>query len=245
MFNKKNNKKKIIFTAQEEHAQFLTPTPKPASNIIPEWYRKQKSFTNGTNNHLKSLTSDVFATYKLCVPFIDTLTSGYLITLPASIIVQNVSIDGTYEPRIIWEVGWDVLDAIEKSTYPDYPTPTGFSSVIFRWHSGFIIETPPGYSSWITHPSHRWDLPFLTMNGFIDTDKHPNSILLPFFIKDGFEGIINEGTPIAQIIPIKRDIWQSEKKDLSNKEIFLKRNAAKIDYIRTYRNRYWSKKKYE
>jgi hypothetical protein len=245
MFKKKNNKKKIIFTAQEEHAQFSTPIPKPASNIIPEWYRKQKSFSVGTNDFLKSLKNDGRGTYKLCVPFVDTLTSGYLITLPATIVVQNSATDGTYDPKIIWEVGWEVLDVIHKSTHEGYPVPEGFSPVVFRWFSGFIIETPPGYSSWITHPSHRWDLPFLTINGFIDTDKHPNSIFLPFFIKEGFEGIIEAGTPIAQIIPIKRDVWQSEKKDLSNKEIFLKRNAAKIDYVRTYRKRYWSKKKYE
>ena len=30
---------------------------------------------------------------------------------------------------------------------------------------------------------------------------------VPFFIKSGFEGVIPAGTPIAQLIPIKREKW--------------------------------------
>jgi hypothetical protein len=242
---KKNNIKKIIFKARKEHSQFLSPMPKPALNLVPDWYKKQKNFANGENNVLKAYKTPTVGTFKMCVPFIDTLTSGYLITLPADVLVSNVSNDGGYLPRITWTVGWEVLDSLESDTHLNYPTPTGFSNNMFRWFFDFKIETPIGYSSWITHPSHRWDLPFLTINGFIDTDKHPNSLLLPFFIREGFEGIIKEGTPIAQIIPIKRENWKSEKKDLSQEDSFMERNASKINYIRTYKEKYWSRKKYE
>jgi hypothetical protein len=242
---KKNNIKKIIFKARKEHAQFLSPMPKPASNLVPEWYKKQKNFSNGENNMLKAYKTPTVGTFKMCVPLIDTLTSGYLITLPADLLVSNVSNDGSYIPRITWTVGWEVVDSMEGDTHVNYPTPTGFSNNMFRWFFDFKIETPVGYSSWITHPSHRWDLPFLTINGFVDTDKHPNSLLLPFFIREGFEGIIKEGTPIAQIIPIKRENWKSEKKDLSQEDSFMERNASKINYIRTYKEKYWSRKKYE
>jgi hypothetical protein len=245
MFNK-NNIKKIIFKAHEEHAQIVTPMPRPMTSVIPEWYKKQKNFSNGENNPIKAMgriSSE--GTYKLCVPLIDTLTSGYVFTLPASILVQNSATDGTYAPHVTWQVGWKVLDSMQPKTHSGYPTPAGFSSFIFRWYTDFKIKTPAGYSCWITHPSHRWDLPFLTINGFVDTDKHPNSLLLPFFIKEGFEGIIEEGTPIAQIIPFKRDNWKSEKEELSHEVFFIKQNAAKIDYVRTYKKRYWTRKKYE
>lgn len=245
MFNKKGSAKKIIFKAQEEHAQVITPIPKPMSNIVPQWYKKQKNFSNGENDLLKSLKSPAEATYKFCVPFVDTLTSGYVFTLPAAILVKNIAKDGTYKPEFIWQVNWQVLDIMNPQTYDDYPTPIGYHASIFRWYADFKIITPAGYSCWITHPSHRWDLPFITINGFVDTDKHPNSLLLPFFIKEGFEGIIEEGTPIAQIIPVKRDSWKSEKQDLSMEDFFIKKNAAKIDYVKTYRKRYWTKKKYE
>ena len=253
MFKRKNNIKKIIFKAQEAHAQIFTPMPKPMSNIIPEWYKKQKNFSNGENNQIKAINSakniaingKVDGTYKLCVPLIDTLTSGYAFTLPADVFVENIGINGEYTPKITWKVTWQVLDMMDPTTHKGYPVPPGFSSFIFRWFADFKIETPAEYSCWITHPSHRWDLPFLTINGFVDTDKQPNSLLLPFFIKEGFEGIIEEGTPIAQIIPIKRESWKSEKKDISHEDFFIKQNAAKINYVRTYKKRYWTRKKYE
>lgn len=244
MFNK-NKTKKIIFKAQREHSQFLSPMPKPASNIIPEWYRKEKNYSNGNNSVLKSIKFPSVGTFKLCTPLVDTMTSGYMITLPASIYVTNVSKDDSYIPYISWNVEWPPLDSMEQETHANYPTPVGFSNDMFRWCFDFKIETPEGYSCWITHPSHRWDLPFLTINGFIDTDKHPNRLLLPFFVREGFEGLIKEGTPIAQIIPIKRDNWKSEKKDMTIDDSFMIHNATKINFVRTYKEKYWSRKKYE
>lgn len=242
MFNKN---KKIIFKAQEEHAQILSPMPKPSSKTIPSWYKKQKNFSNGHNDPVRAIKDKADTTYKFCVPFVDTLTSGYMFTLPATIFVENVGKDGNYKPFINWKVSWTVLDSINTEAHEGYPTPTGFSPFIFRWYAGFKIQTPHGYSSWITHPSHRWDLPFLTMNGFVDTDKQPNSLLMPFFIKEGFEGMIEEGTPIAQIIPVKRENWKSEKLDMSPEDYFIQLNSTKLNYLQTYRKKYWAKKRYE
>jgi hypothetical protein len=244
VFNK-NKTNKIIFKAQREHSQFLSPIPKPASNIIPDWYKKEKNYSNGYNSLSNSIKFPSVGTFKLCTPLVDTLTSGYLITLPASIYVTNVSKDDKYLPYVNWNVEWPLLDSIEQETHTNYPVPVGFSDSMFRWCFDFKIETPSGYSCWITHPSHRWDLPFLTINGFVDTDKHPNRLLLPFFIREGFEGLIKEGTPIAQIIPIKRENWKSEKKDLTADDSFMIQNATKINFVRTYKDKYWSRKKYE
>jgi hypothetical protein len=83
------------------------------------------------------------------------------------------------------------------------------------------------------------------MNGFIDTDKFPNRLYFPFFLKDGFVGIIPEGTPIAQIIPIKRDSWISEKALYKEGTEFVFENIMKINLIRGYKNKFWSKKEYK
>jgi hypothetical protein len=244
MFNK-NKTNKIIFKAFSEHSEFLTDMPKPASNIVPDWYKKEKNFSNGKNNFLDSLNSNVVGTYKLCVPLIDTMTSGYLITLPADIVVRNDGTNGNYVPMVTWLVDWEILDHLETNAALSYPTPQGFNKEIFRWSFDFQTITPDGYSCWITHPSHRWDLPFLTINGFVDTDKHPSDLRLPFFFKEGFVGVIPEGTPVAQLIPIKRENWKSEKGNLDPQWKFIKRNSNKIRFIRTYKDKYWSRKKYE
>ena len=84
----------------------------------------------------------------------------------------------------------------------------------------------------------------MSFNGLVDTDKHENPLNFPFFIKIGFEGIIEKGTPIAQIIPIKRDDWESEKgvydeNQMRNSFYRLKRYA-----IRSYKQQWWTKKNY-
>jgi len=96
----------------------------------------------------------------------------------------------------------------------------------------------------LMHPSQRHDLPFFTLTAIVDTDKFPNKLHLPFFIKEGFEGIIEAGTPIAQIIPIKRDVWKSEKKSFQEKTHILYNNAMQINFIRAYKNKIWSRKVY-
>jgi hypothetical protein len=181
-------------------------------------------------------------TFKACTPLTDTMAAGYILELPATInISNNASSDSlTY---VDWRTTFPILDSQDPDVLGEYPIPIGYNKNIFRWIIDWKIETPPGYSLWITHPSHRHDLPFFTLNGFVDTDKHPNTLLLPFFIQMGFEGLIEKGTPIAQIIPIKRESWQSVAGDIIEKEE-IRGNRIKLNFERGYKINYWSKKEY-
>lgn len=242
MFNKI---KKIIFQPSTEKAELLTDYPTPAYKSIPDWYKKQKLFSNGENDYFKAFKkSQIIKTFKLCTPLVDSLTSGYIFTLPVDIVVTNRSGDG-YIPQINWTVNWEVLDAQPTDVLGGYPVPEGFYPQLFRWHPEWIIETPPGYSLWITHPSHRYDLPFLTINSFVDTDKHPNALMFPFFIKDGFEGIIEKGTPIVQVIPIKRDSWITKIKKFNKSSVLIGFDNVDSKFTRFYKHNYWTRKKYE
>ena len=204
--------KKIIFRQTEKFVEGLLKKPNSAISYIPKWYKNQKLFSNEENNLLKAYKKGNFLyTYKLCLPVVDSLTAGYMVELPADVIVTNQSSDG-YVPLLRWTVDFKVLDSQENITLGNYPIPTGYNNTFFRWRMFWHFKTPKDYSLWVTHPSHRHDLPFFTLNGFIDTDKHPNDLLLPFFIKDGFEGIIQAGTPIAQILPIKRENWKLKQR---------------------------------
>jgi len=242
----KNNKKEIIFKEFSLNAKYLLEMPKPAHNFIPNWFKKDKNFANGNNSVLKAFKdNNSSATYKMCVPLTDTISSGYIISLPATIYVKNIGTEDKYIPYIQWSVDWPVCDSQPDDVLQSYPVPYKHNNILFRWYLDWQIITPPGYSIWVTHPSHRYDLPFTTLNGFVDTDMHPNRLLLPFFIQDGFEGEIKSGTPIAQIIPIKREHWISKKEKYDEDKVKVSFNTAKLDYFRTYKNRYWSKKKYE
>lgn len=237
--------KKIIFKQARRHVDKLIGKPKPAKNYPPQWYKDQKLFSNNENDLLKaSKKSSPYFTYKMCVPLVDSLTAGYMLSLPADLMVIN-SDENNYSPSLKWNVDFSIIDSQPDEVLGNYPTPIGYNKVIFRWIADWKIITPPGYSLWITHPSHRHDLPFFTLTGFVDTDKHPNPLFLPFFIKDNFEGLIKEGTPIAQIIPIKRDNWKSIEDKFSEQEFLNIDNYVKLNIIRTYKNKYWSNKKYE
>lgn len=239
--------KKIIFEQARKHVDGLLKKPKPTITNLPKWFKDEQVFTNGESSLLKAFKKNNFGlTYKLCVPVTDSLTAGYILELPADIIVTNLdTVTGGYVPNIKWAVEFQVVDNNDISGLGNYPIPVGYNNTFFRWIIDWKIITPEGYSLWVTHPSHRHDLPFFSLTGFVDTDKHPNALFLPFFIKEGFEGIIKEGTPIAQIIPVKRDNWKSIEKNFKDQSDYNFINNIKLNFIRTYKNKYWTKKKYE
>jgi hypothetical protein len=119
-----------------------------------------------------------------------------------------------------------------------------YDEIPWKWNVPWSIETPPGYSLLFTHPLNRMELPFVTMSGVVDTDEYKCPVNLPFMIREGFMGIVPKGTPIAQVIPIKREKWSSETKQMTD------HSATLYDDLRSvlngsYRLRWWKKKSYE
>jgi len=242
--------KKIRFVSQSDRAKLIEEPPKPSKSMAPEWYKKTKKFhshMDSTHSVMewvkKSRTVDpLHATYKLCIPFIDALTTGYIVTLPATVMVhQEADENGKMVPTLSWKGEWNLVDNPDKLTITNMPTPYGHDPMFFRWLNNWKIETPRGYSSLFMHPANRFDLPFTTLTGVVDTDKHINPVIFPFFIREGFEGEIPMGTPIAQILPFKREDWNSEK---DHEENLFGSDIMKQTYIRYYKKMIWSKKNY-
>jgi hypothetical protein len=63
---------------------------------------------------------------------------------------------------------------------------------------------------------------FTILPGIVDTDEYYAPINFPMVINDpNFEGLIPKGTPIAQVIPFKRESWKMEiggEKELAEQE---------------------------
>ena len=59
-----------------------------------------------------------------------------------------------------------------------------------------------------THPVNRADLPFRLLSGLVDADRfHDVGILFPaVWLDAGFSGKLPRGMPIAQCIPIPRQV---------------------------------------
>lgn len=245
IWRKVRKHKKITFQAATPYAELLLDYPSPSMAVVPKWFKDQSIFSQGGTDLIAARKKgENHLTYKLCVPVTDSFTCGYMLTLPADIIVENRGGENNYTPIISWEVKFEVLDSQHPAILGNYPVPSDFNPTSFRWICDWKIITPKGYSAIFMHPIHRNDLPFFTLSGIVDTDKHPNKLLFPFFIKSGFEGIIAKGTPIVQFLPFKRENWESEKKSFSPEMEIIKQNYMKTNIMRVYKNNIWSRKRY-
>jgi hypothetical protein len=155
----------------------------------------------------------------------------------------NVSQDKNGFPVLSWE-GDNMI--VDKRLMIEVPVPTQHHPMHYGWKVNWYSETPKGYSLLITHPLNRHDLPFTTMSGIVDSDLWHTPVFTSFFLKRNFIGIIPKGTPIFQMIPIKREEWALDI-DYSNENI--EQNQIKDEKRRSliyayYKNIIWQRKQY-
>lgn len=206
-----HTKKKIQFQAFNEYVEAAQAYPTTASSLLPEWYKKLSRYINNTDKPIKALgRRDV----KTCVPFRDAMISGYMYLLPADIEVA-ISDTGDIDVFHNRQLNFRVVEKRGNINDPNNqgygtPHPLGTSPIMFAWAGMWGTKTNKKDSILITHPLNRHDLPFVTTSGIIDSGYFGVAGNIPFFIKEGFTGIIPKGTPIAQIIPFERQEWVSE-----------------------------------
>jgi hypothetical protein len=237
---------KIQFEPANSEAHIYFETPKPASSLIPEWYKDMPVHMD--NEKITGLNKESVAvsnlTLKGCSPFLDALTSGYTFTLASDLEFRNHPGKGI---NIRWATNVEILGSHGTEQAPGLPVPFGGSDGLLKWKPGWRVITPPGYSCLFTHPFNRHELPFRTFTGVVDTDSYPLGVEFPFQLlqvidKDIF--ILEKGTPICQILPFKRDSWKSEEikfdEKANKKNVFL----LKSKIVRSYKNQFWHKKSY-
>jgi hypothetical protein len=182
----------------------LLPRPIPAVQGLPDWFKAlpQKAFNPTTGKDVE--------TVKKCPPFIDAMTYGFLIPLATDLEVQNGEFSWNFE--------------VPRGVVTDYShSPVGFHDpsqiagtpffeddrFIIKFNNFWTIEAPQGYSLLFTHPVNRNDLPFTTLTGLVDCDNfHETPLNFPARWHDaGFNGVLPKGTPVAQMLPVKREYW--------------------------------------
>jgi len=221
--------------------------PVKALSVLPDWYKDLAGFRGGSSHNKSYLYpvndrgqdgSDVST--KLCNPLMDAMSSGYIQTLPEDV---EVVVDKNEKPSLFWKHSHSLVD-----TRPivDIPIPKECYPIHFGWKMSWYYETPPGYSLLVTHPLNRYDLPFYTPSGVVDSDIWGLPVFYSFFLKRGFEGTIKKGTPIFQMIPIKRDDWELEI-DYSEETYW--KNKVKEEKRRShvtghYKKTTWQRKNY-
>lgn len=230
--------KKIKFEAENKFAYDVSVCPKPSIEFIPDWYKKIHPYINKKNILVRNGT--VNTTIKACTPFLEAMTAGYMLTLSHDI---AVSFENGVQ-LINWKGNSTVVTDHSPEQFNGLQIPEGYTSHVFKWHNNFIINMPKGFSMFCTHPSNRFDLPFITMSGLVEMDRYNLSTQFPFFLKEKFEGVIEKGTPVAQLIPIKRENWISESKYLDREERDNRYEEFGKTLLRSYKKNFWVKKEY-
>ena len=227
---------KIVFTdaTQKVAAQYA---PKPASHFVPEWYKNLSSYLE--NKKEPNGEGQSRETIKKCMPVFDAITVGYILVTPADIWVSQKFDKSSNKVQPFYE--WASLDLIDFHSViqaPTYPTANKPDLAYPKFMNPWAIKTPKGYSSFFTQPMHR-ESPFTILDGIVDTDTYTMQVNFPFVLNDtSFEGLIPAGTPMAQVIPFKRDKWKLEigtEKDLEShiQELSLLRTKF-FDGYKTY-----------
>jgi hypothetical protein len=183
------------------------PAPTPAAQGLPAWLRampaEAESFLAGGPDD----------TVKRCPPFIDAMAQGFLIPLVCDVTVE----------RGVFTWDWD-LPPDDGSWFPRAPMgfhdPAQVSGAPFanpgrhlvKFQNLWTIQTPPGWALFATHPVNYLDLPFQTLSGLVDADRYTDGwIHFPAIWRDAeFSGVLPAGTPVAQVIPVKRETWTVE-----------------------------------
>lgn len=231
----------IIFTNTSGY-QDLEP-PILASKLIPDWYKDLESYIGGDKKPNGS--GNGAATAKRCMPIFDAMTAGYIITLPADVWVTLKEQDNGQPPTQWFEwanFGLVSFHPIEQA--PDHPARKRHAYP--KWNNPWSIKTPIGYSTLFVQPFHRESV-FTILPGIVDTDTYTAPVNFPMVINDEeFTGLIPKGTPLAQVIPIKRDNWKmgiGKDKELREQDtITTKLNTKFFD---RYKTMFWHKKEYK
>ena len=207
IFNNRKIIKKIKIIPISEEALFCVNINQSKLHI-PEWYKKSSQKIKNYEklslypSHPETTTS----TYKKCSPFLDALANGYMFYLSQDIeVIKNE--DGS--PFILWRgSSLNPITWHNNEQWEGLFVPENFYPFVYKFENYLITKTPKGYSTLFSHPHNRFDLPFQTISGIVDTDKYNLPTHFPFFLKENFTGIIKAGTPVAQMTFFKRNTWK-------------------------------------
>lgn len=236
---------KIEFNPVNDLIKSVVPPPRPAREYYPMWYKNMPAFQNNEMKINKENAAN--KTVKMCMPFADALGSGYIQEAWQDIYI-NVTINPNGQNDIQWSVPSQPASVSIRDSGPSLDTNNTFYPIEFLFHPVYSPKMPKGWSMLFTHPLNRLDLPFQFTSGIIDCDAMTHSLdnsNFPFYVRNGFSGIIPKGTPMYQMIPIKREDWESSVAEYDHKEQMKILTPITQRFWGGYKKEYWHKKTYK
>ncbi|MBD3731003.1 MAG: hypothetical protein IE933_15030 [Sphingomonadales bacterium] len=197
------------------------PAPERAIRFAPEWFRRLSREMGMVDAHgLPGLTA------KACLPMTDAFALGFVLPLPFDVTLTIP------EDRVSIRLGWAQglpFQPIEQH-HPGQigaPAPPFERTMPLKFINPWRVKVPDGYSVLFTHPLGRVDLPFSCFSGMVDCDRFATTVNIPFAPTGPVgEHHLPAGTPIAQLVPLRRDALVKEAVARAATEAELAEEAA-------------------
>ena len=235
----------IITFSPSPSTEGLFNPPLLASSILPEWYVKCSAFTTG-KFEVDSFSGQYNGTVKKCMPVLDEMLAGYIITLDSDIYVEQ-SVNNN-RSNITWAYHnphFPIIGTHQPAQLGGLYIPPEYSPHPYKWNNYWVIKTPPGHSCLFRHPFyHNTKEPFFSLPAMVDTDKHATNIHFPFLLKQGFWGIIPKGTPVIQIIPFMRQDWKMKVSSGVDTNAVKQWHEAAKEYVNKYKKHFRTTKRW-
>tara|TARA_R100000773_G_C4186391_1_gene93998 strand:- start:75 stop:806 length:732 start_codon:yes stop_codon:yes gene_type:complete len=236
----------IKFVAPKDYLDAKDNYPKPIKTNLPEWFKKlNHSFQNKT--------------VKGCIPFLETLTTGYLLRLPVDIKIEHLEKKGDYTTSVdeiknlkykyeglnIGTIGYHPVDQVMGCPFEK---KNGEGRVFHKIANPWTIKTPPGYSCLFIPPLNNQIQDFFEIiPGIVHTDSFELEINFPIILNaekyKNINNIFKKGLPYVQVIPFKRDSWQMKIETKNNKKANKNFLHWTLSFVNRYREKIYNKNK--
>jgi hypothetical protein len=225
---------KVVFSC-DKHLLGAIPSPVPAIKMAPDYFRNVKP---QIDNHPKN------GTIKRCVPFLDALSSGFIIPLWCDVYILarggKISIDF---PSNFPQAG--TLGTHSETQIPKHPLSNKpYGNMPMKWVNPWVVATEPGVSCIFTSPMNHMETRFKLLDGVVDTDTYQNNVNFPFIWTGGDgEFFIAKGTPLVQVIPFRREEQRLEVSAVDD-EVKGRVSATLATKLKNgYRDEFWHGRK--
>jgi hypothetical protein len=244
---------KITFEAEEPFYSDIKTRPQPAKIFIPDWFKK-------LNNYMREGDSGSW-TIKMCMPFLDSMSIGYILKMPHDYEINNMQLNPHYPdlPKGLWvksvdfpPIGNGVTSREDNHDIGQVGGEEGGCPFVkqnsnqpfLKLMNPWLIKLPKGYSALFVPPINNEHPDFYPISGVVDCDIFPSQINFPIVLKTEKRILIKKGDPIVTVIPFKRESWKSEFKKVTKDNMLLKHWAIKSHLEKGYRLIWRAKKRW-
>jgi hypothetical protein len=211
------------------------PRPYPANREIPDWFRAMPAEVN--------ISGSTTRTLKNCPPLLEAMTCGYIIPLVADILV-GVDAAGRFQGTGKCQYG----NILAEHSAPQQKGSPFENMPVLKILNPWLLRTPPGYSTLFLAPLNRFHMPLFPLAGLVETDIFYREVNFPsiLIMRPGTRLTLPRGTPLVQVIPIKREEFQCDfvAPDLDKYNAMDLNTRDVPENYNFYKDNFWRKKGY-